>query len=209
MAEDDTLRLAELLCSRLCHDLAGPISGAAAGVELLGEEGGGGEIGALLGASVTTAARHLNYYRRAFGKTTAPANPAALRRLGEEFLAGWPSPSAPGEFEWWEEGEGEWPPDQAKLVLNLLLIARDALPRGGRLDVRLRRGRQWSIEVAATGRVMVGEALEALNAAGLDGLTPRGAQAYYAGLLAHRLGCRIEVTATDDGLRLMVAHGEH
>ena len=36
----EALHLAELLCSRICHDLAGPVGAAAAGAELIADSGG-------------------------------------------------------------------------------------------------------------------------------------------------------------------------
>ena len=35
----DELRMAELLCTRLCHDLTGPIGAVNNGAEFLGDEG--------------------------------------------------------------------------------------------------------------------------------------------------------------------------
>ena len=40
----DELKLAELLCARLCHDLAGPVGAVATGAELLL----GGDLGCLM-----------------------------------------------------------------------------------------------------------------------------------------------------------------
>lgn len=202
MTANDELRLAELMCARLCHDLAGPIGGAAAGVELLGEEAGGGEVAQLLGASVGAAARQLNFLRRAFGRSTAPAAAAALRRLAEELLAGWPSAERPGIVEWSDSGAGDWPADHAKLALNLVLVARDCLPRGGRLTVRLCRPPSWRIDIEASGRLSAGEALPALAATTAADVGPRGAPAYYAACLARRLGGRIEAAGGEDSLRL-------
>ena len=65
---NDDLRIAELLCSRLCHDLVSPIGAVNNGVELMEEFGGASdEAMALIGASGKQAARRLQYYRIAFG----------------------------------------------------------------------------------------------------------------------------------------------
>src|SRR5262245_14012335 len=65
----DELRFAELLCSRLCHDLVSPIGAINNGVELLEEFGGGGsdEAMGLIASSGRQAARRLQFYRVAFG----------------------------------------------------------------------------------------------------------------------------------------------
>ena len=62
------LRVAQLLCSRICHDLLSPAAGVNAGVELLAEGGDNGpDAVGLIGRSATQVARRLAFYRVAFG----------------------------------------------------------------------------------------------------------------------------------------------
>jgi len=62
------VRVAQLLCSRLCHDLVSPIGAVNAGLELLEEaaDDDGRALG-LITTSAAEAARRLAFYRVAFG----------------------------------------------------------------------------------------------------------------------------------------------
>ncbi|MBT3536699.1 MAG: histidine phosphotransferase, partial [Rhodospirillaceae bacterium] len=63
------LRVAELMCSRLCHDLISPTAAVSNGLELL-DDGQGGmdqEVMSLLGFSVGQAAGWLMLFRIAYG----------------------------------------------------------------------------------------------------------------------------------------------
>ena len=59
------LRVAELMCSRLCHDLISPVAAISNGLELLGDEADymAGEITSLLSFSVGQAAGWLMFFR--------------------------------------------------------------------------------------------------------------------------------------------------
>ena len=63
------LRIAELMCSRLCHDLISPVAAVSNGLELLGDEADdmGSEITSLLSFSVGQAAGLLMFFRVAYG----------------------------------------------------------------------------------------------------------------------------------------------
>ena len=72
-----------------------------------------------------------------------------------------------------------------KLLLNLVCLAQDCLPRGGVIAVRP----EEEVLVAARGEtVAVGESVQGLTATDLAGLGPRTGQGAYAGFLAARLG---------------------
>ena len=66
---NDPLLLAQLLCTRLCHDLAGPVGAVAAGVELAA--GDPSQVDAetldLIGNSSVAASRKLKFLRTALG----------------------------------------------------------------------------------------------------------------------------------------------
>ena len=66
----DELRMAELLCTRLCHDLTGPIGAVSNGAEFLSEEGFNmqGQAVELITSSAFSAVTRLQFYRMAYGK---------------------------------------------------------------------------------------------------------------------------------------------
>ncbi len=205
--DDDALHLAELLCTRLCHDLAGPVGGAAAGVELLGEEGGlPDDVAGLLGASVDAAGRHLRRLRAALGRGGPATAAAELRALAEGFVAtgGGQAP----RLEWRDDAADNplWGQTHGKLVLNLVLAGRDVLPLGGTLAVAVRRAAPWRVTLAAQGRLgsAVEDVLAGLAAATAAGLSPRSAQACFLARLTRLLGGHLDVRRDDGGFNLTV-----
>ena len=180
--------LASLLCSRLCHDLMSPIGALNNGIELLADETDPEmreRCLELLADSARASANKLKFFRLAFG---------AAGGFGEEIdtheaevaLEGLFGAEKRIELGWVVEGE-KLPKDAVKLLLNLAMLAGDALVRGGRLDVGAER-RSGGIELAVRAegpRILLDPALrEMLANGGSDGpVEPRAAGAW----LAHRL----------------------
>jgi histidine phosphotransferase ChpT len=136
------LKVVQLLSSRLCHDLVGPAGAVHNGIELF-EEIGPGDEGAGAGALkiVTTSAEQLlarlAFFRMAFGLggLSGRHHPLAeARDMTQAFLEG-------------RKITLDWPPEivtnmgqaikapAVKLLLNMILVAIDGLPRGGVLRV--------------------------------------------------------------------------
>lgn len=131
------IRTAQALCARLLHDLAGPIGGVHTGAELLEDLDSGLEADAtrLIADSARQAMARLRLLRIAYGLAgeTVPGDATEARALVEAWLAG----SRVGI---------DWPDDRVlaplvdrrggvKLLLNLVIIARQALVRPGRLVI--------------------------------------------------------------------------
>jgi len=139
----ETLELAALLSSRLCHDLVGPIGAVHNGLEILADETDAEmrrRAIELTGQSATEAARRLQFYRLAFG---------SARRDGASLGLDKARDAARGLFEagkitldWPDAYLGsELTNDQAvvKLLLNMIVVGAEALARGGTLSVSLSR----------------------------------------------------------------------
>ncbi len=197
----DDLRLAQLLSSRLCHDLAGPAGAVANGLELLGEAVDDQAIRALLAASSLRLGRCLALQRAAFGlsggRLEMPA--AEARALALDYVAGskltldWPAVAA-GDVVTAQFG---------RLLLCVVLLAVGALPRGG--HIRLEHAGALGpggILCEAAGR---DAALPETVRVALDPTVPVGAvsapaaYACYAGRLAKALdlGLSVELPAAD------------
>ena len=94
MATTETLDLVALICSRLCHDLAGSIGAVNNGVELLAEETDPGmreEAIGLIAQSANDAARRLAFFRLALGASGGVQDPMALgeiSRVAQSYFAG-------------------------------------------------------------------------------------------------------------------------
>ena len=70
------LRVAELLASRLCHDLISPVGAVNSGIELMTEFGDDpdGESMQLVATSAKTASEKLQFFRIAYGNAGSGAN---------------------------------------------------------------------------------------------------------------------------------------
>ncbi len=148
------LRVLELACSKLCHDVISPIGAVNNGLELLEEEEDSSlktEAMALAQKSARRASVLLQVYRSAFGN--AGNQPSfgpreALSLAGDYFQGGKVSVSG-GEM----ADSAEFPGGFGKLLLNAVMLAGDCLPRGGRIEAQARPpvGSSVPIEVTATG----------------------------------------------------------
>jgi histidine phosphotransferase ChpT len=182
-------RLAELLCARLCHDLAGAVGAVSAGAELLAEEGPASPMAAeavsLLADSAASMTARLKFLRLALGASSASA-PAEARPLAHAYLE---KGYTQGEWrlDWPADAGAAASADHAKLLLNMVCLAQDCLPRGGVIAVRPQEN-----SVTARGdTVTTGESVQGLTAGDLAGLGPRAGQGAYSAFLAARLGGKV------------------
>jgi len=122
------LDLAETLCVRLCHDMAGPVQALSNIAELLeAERAPGAELCELLRKASGGLASMLKLHRRAWGGgIDGPMDRAALAALAE----GAAGPRVRYDFAALPEGRAVGAA-LARVLLNALLLAAEALPRGG------------------------------------------------------------------------------
>jgi histidine phosphotransferase ChpT len=123
----DALRLAELLCARLCHDLSGPLGALIGVIELAREEQPHGETLALAEDTAAELAGRLKLLRAAWGQDGEDLDAARLRGFGDSL-----SSSRRVDLDLTGlRPDAMFPPGAARLVLNLLLLAAESLPGGG------------------------------------------------------------------------------
>lgn len=194
----DDLTLAGLLCARLCHDLAGPAGAAAAGVELLEDGMTDPETLALVAASARGVTARLKVLRVAFGPAGREQPAAALAELVSGYFASLAAAGAAAVDLDWRPADGLLSGERVRLVLNLILLARDALAKGGGVSVES-GGDGVTVAASGVGAQLPDEAAAVL----LDGQLPagpRGAQALLAVRLAEALSTRLRVTVTEGGI---------
>ena len=207
---------ASLLCSRLCHDLLSPVGALNNGLELLADETDPAmraRCMELLAESARTSAAKLKFFRLAFGAAggfgdTVDAHEA--RSALEGLLAG----NKRLELGWLVE-EDVLPKPAAKVLLNLGMIAGDALIRGGRLDVGAEQGDstgpgRGSLEVvlrAQGPRLVLDPALRDALTGGEAAaeVTARTAAAHLVHALVTAAGGRVQVDAGEEGVLLFGA----
>lgn len=198
------LRIAELLASRLCHDLVSPVGAVNNGLELLEEEPDEDTVAdaaSLASGSAKQASAMLQFYRLAYGYAgyRIESDGGMLHRLAADYLRSqktdllWANPALDAAL---PEGTG-------KLLLNVIALGLETLPRGGTIEV-LRLSAADGLEVMAEGpragfRQECRDALTAEQPDEIEALTPRSVQAYLTALLARRLGGGLAVSAGSEG----------
>lgn len=200
----EALALAELLCARVCHDLSGPVGATAAGAELFMDLGGGDpETLTLVSTSAAGAAARLRLLRAALGPAaSSPHSLAALCGMVDSHLASLASAAAPAIVVNWRDIPDPVDGDTARLLLNLVLLGRDALPRGGRMELSLDKGLP-SLLVHGEPASLADDVKLALTQAGpISG--PRPAQAALTRILAEQEDGKVCVTPTAAGLRVAI-----
>ncbi|WP_300295046.1 histidine phosphotransferase family protein [Ferrovibrio sp.] len=204
MASTETLDLVALICSRLCHDLAGSIGAVNNGVELLAEETDAmmrEEAIGLIAQSANDAARRLAFFRLALGASGGVQDPMALDELSRVahsyFAGGRLSLVLPRD-------NVELPKPLGKALLLGLALAGQALPRGGTMTLA-RAGDGWAIRAEGT-MLRWQEGVAAAFTGEPDWpQEPAPAMARYARLLAIASDLSVEAEASETTLTLSFA----
>ena len=191
--------LASLLCSKLCHDLLSPVGAINNGLELLEDETDPKmreRCFELLADSAAASANKLKYYRLAFGAAGGfgdKVDPSEARSLIET-LVGDQSKIKLG----WAVQTESLPKKAVKILLNLALIAREALVRGGQLDIGAEEGKHGTeVVVRATGpKIVLDDGIRAALEGKLPAseLTARTAAAWMTHELASQNGGDLRVS---------------
>ena len=203
----EPLDLAALLCSRVCHDLISPTGAIVNGLEVL-EEGGDSETKTfaldLIKKSAKAASARLQFCRIAFG---------AAGSVGAQIDTGDAETMTRGLVEddktklAWNLPRAPLPKNRVKLLLNMLVIATQTIPRGGTLTVDpVGNGETMGFRITATGPnaripAQIPELLEGSSASG--SLDAHAVQPFYTGLLAK--ACGVTVALAAEGEAVVVA----
>jgi histidine phosphotransferase ChpT len=203
----DSLDLAALLCSRVCHDLISPVAAIVNGLEVI-EEGGDEETKRfamdLIKKSSRSSSAKLQFCRIAFG---------AAGSAGAQVDTGDAESVARGFIEddkvklTWNVVRALLPKNRVKLLLNMLVVAGGTIPRGGTLTVdSIGTGETMGFQITAAGlNARIPQAVPDL----LDGKAEGGTvdahaiQPFYTGLLAR--ACGVSVTLALQGETVVVA----
>ncbi len=199
------LELASLLCSRLCHDLLSPVGALTNGLELLADEKDPEmrkRCFELLEQSAKVSADKLKFFRLAFGAAGGFGEMVAVdepRSLVDALIGNNGRITAN-----WALGAPALPKAAVKVLLNLSMIAIEALVRGGTLDIgaELREGAAEIVIRAAGPKIafdpVIGRALDGSLATGE--LSSRTAPAFMLQQLAASTGGGLQFALNDDAL---------
>ena len=201
----DALDLAALLCSRVCHDLISPTGAIVNGLEVLEEKDSDEETKSfaldLIKKSARTASARLQFCRLAFG---AAGSAGAEIDLGNAHAMAQASIDDDKTKLAWNLPRVLLPKNRVKLLLNMLMIAGQTIPRGGTLTVDpVGAGAGMGFRITATGlNARIPHAVPAL----LEGTSENGSvdahaiQPFYAGLLARACGLKVNLKAEGDAV---------
>ena len=203
----NAIDLASLLCSRLCHDLLSPVGALNNGLELMADEQDPEmreRCLELLAESAKASASKLKFFRLAFGAAGGFGDMIDTREA-KAALDGLFGADKRVELGWMVEDD-ELPKGAVKLLLNLALIAGDALVRGGRLDVGAEHDGRLELVIRAEGpRILLDPSLrETILKGSSDGaVEPRAAGAWLAHELAVQAKGEIRLSDPADEVLLI------
>jgi histidine phosphotransferase ChpT len=202
----ESLDLAALLCSRVCHDLISPVGAIVNGLEVLEDDNDESTKTFaldLIKKSARTASARLQFCRLAFG---AAGSAGAQIDLGD-------AESVARGFLEDDKTKIAWtiprillPKNRVKLLLNLLVLAGQTIPRGGNLRVEASgEGDGLGFKVTAAGlNARIPQAVPGLLAGEPDGhsVDAHAIQPFYAGMLARACGLRLSIAPDGDAVVL-------
>lgn len=200
----EALDLAALLCSRVCHDLISPSGAIVNGLEVL-EESTDEETRnfalELIKKSARTAAARLQFCRMAFG-TAGSAGAQVDLGDAENVARGFIEDDKIKLS--WNLSSALLPKNRVKLLLNMIVVAAQSIPRGGVVTVDADGPPDaMTFKISARGlNARIPQAVPAL----LAGFPERGIvdahaiQPFYAGLLGRASGLAVSIEAQGDAI---------
>ncbi len=203
----EALDLAALLCSRVCHDLISPVGAIVNGLEVLAEEKDEETKTFaldLIKKSANTASAKLQFCRIAFGAAGSAGSQidtGDAEKISRGFLEDDKTKLA------WNLPRAFLAKNRVKLLLNMLLIAGQTIPRGGKLTVDpIGSGDTMGWKVSAAGtNAKLSPTVPPLLAgeAGSEALDAHRIQPFYAGLLAK--ACGVHATMAMEGETVVIS----
>jgi histidine phosphotransferase ChpT len=198
----DSLDLAALLCSRVCHDVISPVGAIVNGLEVLAEDKDAGmrEFAMeMINKSAKSASARLQFARIAFG---------AAGSAGSAIDTGDAENVARGFFNddkirmSWSGPRLLMPKNRVKLLLNLLVVGASCIPRGGSLDCVIEGdGDTPTFTITAQGKnARIPHGVEQSIAGSPENGTvdAHGVQPFYAGMIARAADMTVEITLNEE-----------
>jgi histidine phosphotransferase ChpT len=204
-ASPDQLELAALLCSRVCHDLISPVGAIVNGLEVLDDAKNADDREFalnLIRKSAKTASAKLQFCRLAFG---------AAGSAGAQIDTGDAETMARGFLEddktklSWTLPRTLQPKNRVKLLLNMLILAQQAIPRGGTLTVEASGDAGMKVRAAGL-NARVPQNLADLLAGNHPGaIDAHAVQPHYTRLLAQACGLRATMAGNSEAVEVSAA----
>ncbi len=207
--EPSDLELAALISSKICHDVISPVGAIYNGLEILGDDSDPSSrdyaMDVIRNVTVQASAR-LQFARFAFGaagSAGAEIDLQTAREISQGFIGDTKHKLS------WSAPSGYLPKNQVKLLLNLVAISVNALPRGGNIDVVIDDDLtlpHFAIRCAGP-RCRPPQHLPQIIAGEMPEIDAMSVQAYYTWRLAQNVGATITIDQTEEDVTLRAVHG--
>ena len=201
--ETNPIKFAEMLCTRFCHDIIGPVGAVSNGAEFLREEmpNLNSQAMDLIEKSSREAIARVQFYRQAYGaglksssaSLTETKNTAVNFYESSKITIDWPD-------KYTDMSGVDINYTQKKLILNLLIICSSALIRGGKITFAIDSNK---IELKAEGASVKldPETENCLKSDCRSALSdPKLVQAKYTAILAEDAGILISMAKSNESL---------
>lgn len=197
----DPVRLAAFIASRICHDVISPASSVKNALDML-DEPGDEEMRPVyekhLRESADKTGAMIMYFRYAFGSAglhTGAADLHQFKRITEDYMAGL-KPSVDWDI---ETDHFSW--SHARLLMNMVMMGVDCLPRGGVIHIKVRNeAGGMTVTLTCEGkRAKLKDHIAAIVRGGEpeDAYGPENIQPKFAMMVSEELGA--EMTANQAG----------
>lgn len=203
------LHVVQLLNSRLCHDLVGPVGAVNNGLELAADGGPDGfdvEAMDLVKSSAQQVTERLMFFRVAFGLASGSVKTLKEARklltnavIGDKNTLIWPDEEIEGPWHYGDQG--------LKLFLNMVHLGGECLPRGGEIEVFIDPDEEksdlvhFTVTAAGQGARIEESVLAAMmGQVGEDDLSPRSSQGYLLRRIAESCGGQLSVDYPRDDM---------
>jgi len=198
------LRLAALMCSRVCHDLISPVSALNNGLEVLNEDDDPEmreHALSLIEMSGKQASAKLQFARLAFGASSFAADELPFSEAQKVLDALLVSPKLKTQ---WRDVERTVDKSIIKILMNLAVVAADMIPRGGVLNfICAPEDGEFTIE-AVGDRAKIADGVKAALVREIedDALDPRSIQPFVTGLLIADANLELNINQTENNIQI-------
>lgn len=207
MSVESELKLVELICARICHDLIGSVGALSNGVELLDDCDADflKETQKLLADSSNALTVKLKLFRIVFGQSLkSESSISNVKNLLEPYVSVMGRRNSPISLSINLSEAIEKNPYWEKLLMVLAIIGCDSLPRGGIIEIADSSECIFCVSAIGKNACMNKETAEAIEQVYddyeqvLEKATPRVAPVVLAAEISRKLGVRMKVEAVSD-----------
>lgn len=193
--------LAALLCARICHDLISPVGALGTAIEILDDDTSDmhDEAMALVRTSSRQAGAKLRYLRLALGAGGSAPGIIALDEV-KSLVTGMYGEGKAGLH--WESAVDGIDKNCARILLNLVMLAVQAVPRGGDVKITVEQTDEMTqLKLDATGqKSRLDDSIEkTLNGKSpADGFDGRTIQPFYTGMLVREMKGAVSASVNEE-----------